>query len=263
MASFEFFILPFELRLIIWTYMLPPAVIQEPQIDINPSTRQRVISAGAPHPVLLRICRESRIFALKHYTLAFAQSYVDFSVDTLYFHFPTFDWYKGFEQPTNIELIDYTTKASDRAKIRHLAVDCNIGRALDDSPDGVYISKVIEKLLISKLKSYRNVQIFTLVIRLAKDEPDEEESRGGLEFLQEPQLGSWGRFSVSGEFLLWEKWSPARESIDEAYAAAVAGLEKLDIASHMQRLKLKKPEKVPEIRWRFLRLNVPYIWRHK
>lgn len=138
MTSFpQFSRFPIELRRCVWSYLLPPPVIQEPRIDLDPYSGERVLFAGAAHPVLLRVCRESRVFALKHYTLAFTRSYVDFAIDTIYFYYNTFDWYQ-----TDFELLERKTKPSDRAEICHMAIDCQMWNDTASSADGVDFDKV-------------------------------------------------------------------------------------------------------------------------
>lgn len=140
------------------------------------------------HPVLLWVCRESRLFALEDYTLAFTRSYVDFAIDTIYFYYETFDRYR-----TDFELLERTTKSSDRAKVCHMAIDCQMWNDTASSPDGVDFHKGAERVLIDELKAYPNVQTLTLVIRMPECEPGYE---GRLEFVEEPRLGLWDRHSI-------------------------------------------------------------------
>lgn len=252
MTSFpQFSRFPIELRRCVWSYLLPPPVIQEPRIDLDPYSGERVLFAGAAHPVLLRVCRESRVFALKHYTLAFTRSYVDFAIDTIYFYYNTFDWYQ-----TDFELLERRTKPSDRAKICHMAIDCQMWNDTASSPDGVDFDKVAESVLIDKLKAYPNVQTLTLVIRMPECEPGCE---GLLEFVEEPRLGLWDRHSILQEFLLWNKWDIPGFTSDEEDLETFE-MEKQDVAKQIQRLQVKYPDKkFPEIRWRFIQFEGEYF----
>lgn len=91
--------LPAELRLRIWKYALPgPRLVRiylklEPRQPRQEGEKKKPqvsrLTTSQPPPVGLRVCRESRIEALKEYELAFptktspAQTYINFTTDTI------------------------------------------------------------------------------------------------------------------------------------------------------------------------------------
>jgi hypothetical protein len=83
----RFLELPTEIRLKIWLHCLPgPRAV-----EVDYGERSEFLYSKYPPPIALRICRESRAEALKHYELAFhsrpnaGQIYFDFSRDSLHF----------------------------------------------------------------------------------------------------------------------------------------------------------------------------------
>ncbi|OBT46038.1 hypothetical protein VE00_03713 [Pseudogymnoascus sp. WSF 3629] len=123
--------LPIEIRLMIWTFCLPPPRV----VDIRmrrksiPTSTGEILDVGrfvssVDHPIILHVCSESRRLARQHYKLSFskktktewspAQIYIDFSVDTVWFdnlrYFPS--------TPDNPRLVP----KAEFAKIKYLSM---------------------------------------------------------------------------------------------------------------------------------------------
>ena len=85
----KFSLLPVELQLLIWSYLLPPPAVHELTGD---DKHLLGFKAANPNPVLLRVCSASRAFALKHYTLMFGTKSEVFKIGHLFedFRYPKY-----------------------------------------------------------------------------------------------------------------------------------------------------------------------------
>ncbi|KFY72312.1 hypothetical protein V499_07537 [Pseudogymnoascus sp. VKM F-103] len=136
--------LPTEIRLMIWTLLLPPPRV----VDIRmrrksiPTSAGEILDVGrfissVDHPIILHVCSESRRVARQHYKLSFpkktntewspAQTYIDFDNDTVWFdnlrYFPTTP---SANSPKILPMAEF-------AKIKKLAMRHEIDRVLLDS----------------------------------------------------------------------------------------------------------------------------------
>jgi len=153
-ANFNFQGLPLEIREQIWEEALPPPIVQELR------KRRRIGFGGSPnhaheaaakHPVVLRVCKESRRVALRHYSL-FPEALSDAKFYPIGHQFGK---KKSKDESTGFDHLYGTTVTEDTLGVRdHLKLDdddgfiCERGLLIDDrrsyidfKRDTVYINQ--------------------------------------------------------------------------------------------------------------------------
>jgi hypothetical protein len=190
----KFALLPVELQLLIWSYLLPPPAVHELRGD--------GFKAANPNPVLLRVCRTSRAFALKHYTLMFgtksevykigdyhytylmgqtpggenhlqllhpARNYVDVKRDTVYINDRTIRQERKYSTVGNLYELQKYILLEDASKIKHLALDYIIWHhgnypVKEANPTLNGFEERFE--LLTQYCGFRNLETLTLVVSI-------------------------------------------------------------------------------------------------
>lgn len=112
--------LPCELRLRVWELSLPgPRIVEVRHFRYNNYKSTYCFTSVCAPPIQLRICRESRTMALKHYRFCgdgVVSLFLDPTIDTLYF---------GATWTNRGDLFNFTNSASlkDLARLENLAVN--------------------------------------------------------------------------------------------------------------------------------------------
>lgn len=149
--------LPSELRLKIWTYLLPGPRILPIRFS---RTTQSYITPSAP-PALLSVSSETRSLFLSHYTLLQLNPnydstiYIDFALDTLFFEHE--DCSPGGDLAADLRICEF------RDRIERVAIDAHLWEIL----------RLFRYDALSEIRCLTGLKNVALVLRRGDEDADE------------------------------------------------------------------------------------------